>query len=224
MSIATNNYILIETIQPAKKKGSLFLPDQAIDTPRWGRVLDVGEGIYDYYGNMFPPNVAIGDYVFFMRHGPEKTDYSDMGLPPNLYVISEGDIYIKMKHRKDEIEPMGNYVHVRPLDDTVQKVTPGGIVLPDQVVERPCKGVVVSVGRGQRLAGGEYKRPPLSPGDIVRYRNHSAFVINFADLDDRDEELVIPYGDILLREVPDFAETLKKRIDNLNALEQGDDE
>jgi chaperonin GroES len=137
-----------------------------------------------------------------------------------LYLISEGDVYIKMKSPVSEIEPMGNYVHIRPLEDTVRRVTLGGIALPDQAIERPCKGVVVSIGKGQRLAGGTYKQPPLKVGDIVRYRSNSAFVISFKDLNKREDEVIVPYGDILLREIPEFDDIIRNRLSALK--DQGD--
>ena len=48
--------------------------------------------------------------------------------------------------------PLGEKVVVRRLD--AEEVTPGGIVLPDTVREKPQQGRVLSVGDGQLLADG----------------------------------------------------------------------
>jgi co-chaperonin GroES (HSP10) len=212
--LVTNNYVLIKLIKPKNEKASgLYMPDKAMDLPQWGWVLDVGEGLSDNYGNAYKPYLEPGELVYFMKHAPEKIDYSDKGLPEDLYVIGEGDVYIKMAASSDEtIIPLGNYVNVEPMEESVQKVSPGGIVLPDQVIERPTKGIVKSVGPGQRTIGGKYYSPRVSPGDIVRYRPHSTFTIKFegAGINKKDTYLVA-YGDIVAIEKDGFVEKIRDR-------------
>lgn len=222
--ICTNNYLLITLIEPKNETSSgIYLPDTALDKPRWGWVLSVGEGLSDVTGQVHKPPFSPGDLIYFMQHAPEKADYSDRGLGV-LYFVSEGDVWVKLKVAQDEdgnkitkIIPMGNFINIEPLEDTVKKQTEGGIFLPDQVVERPSKARVLAVGVGQRTMGGFYA-PRVKPGDIVRYRNISGFQVKFDDLGVKGgHATIIPYGDILAVEVDDFDAKLKERLNEYHS-------
>jgi len=221
MSFVTNNYILIKLIKSNEKLDSIVLPEKALDKPQWGYVLDCGEGLSDIYGNVFPPQFEAGELVYFMKHGPEKVDYSDVGLPEDLYIISEGDVYIKLKPSADgdvDIIPIGNFVHIEPLEDTVQKVSAGGIILPERAVQRPTKARVLSVGQGQRTVGGKYHAPRVRPGDIVRYRPHSTYKISFNDLGVNSEQHIVAYGDIVAVETEGFKEYIQEKLTHVKPL------
>jgi len=217
--MVTNNYLLIKLVKPKNEQSSgIYLPDKVLDKPQFGYVLDVGEGQCDIYGNEFHPDFEPGELVYFMKHGPEKIDYSDMGLPEDLYIISEGDVYLKVKKSADEdvnIIPIGNLVHIEPIEESVQKVTPGGIVLPDQVIERPTKGKVISVGQGQRTVGGKYHAPRVRPGDIIRYRANSTLLINLEGIGVGKSTYLVAYGDIVAIEVDQWKETLLSRLNSI---------
>jgi len=55
------------------------------------------------------------------------------------------------------LKPLGSRVVVEPLEEN--EVTAGGIVLPETAKEKPQKGVVLSVGPGDR--DDEGKRIPM---------------------------------------------------------------
>lgn len=218
MEMVTNNYLLVKMVkQKTKTSGGLELADQSLGEPQWGWVLDVGEGLCDMNGVTYKPDFEIGDLVYFEKHAPRKVDYTPEGLQV-LHIISEGDVRIKLRLAADgsaQVIPMGNYVHVEPLEDSVQKVTPGGIVLPDQIVERPTKGRVMAVGRGQRTASG-FHSPKVKPGDIVRYLDHAALEVRFRDINaDIDTKYLVSYGDIVLIETENYKEELQKRLDSI---------
>jgi len=217
--ITTNNYLLIKIVDAAEQSAAgIYIPEKHRDIPRWGWVLDVGEGVFDITGKVFHPPFEPGDLVYFMMHAPEKMDYSDKGLGV-LHFVSEGDIQIKLKvGRNDDgtktyqLMPIGNYVEIEPMEDMVRKQTEGGIFLPDQIIDRPSVAKVISVGPGQRTMTG-YGAPRVKPGDVVRYRMYSSQTIKFESLGlDRPATTIIPYGDVLAVEVPDFENLLKSRI------------
>jgi len=65
-------------------------------------------------------------------------------------------------------------VRLTPLDDYVvleqveaEKVSAGGILLPDSAQRRANEGVVIAVGRGRRLDSGRIVEPQLVPGQKV---------------------------------------------------------
>lgn len=223
LNLTTNNYLLVKYIEATKEtQGGIALPDRAVARPQWGQVLDFGEGLCDMNGKVHRPDFNIGDLVYFEKHAPEKVDFTldSCGI---LYIISEADVRVRVKILGDggvEVLPMGNYIYIEPIVEESQLKTTGGIYLPDQLIEKPTRAIVKAVGPGQKTAGG-YFPPPLIPGEIVRYRKHSAFSVKFEDLGiDKKEITIIPYGDILFREVSNYQSILKQRIEALSKKDE----
>jgi chaperonin GroES len=214
----TNNYCLIKCVKPKyETQGGLELPGTMRKVSRWGIILSVGEGLADMNGMVAPPPFEVGDLVYFHQHGPEKMDYSnestEIGM---LHVIGEGDILFTLKVSAEDgakIIPCGNLLHIQPIEESVAKVSPGGIILPDQVIERPSKARVIAVGRGQRTVGGYYP-PKVNPGDIVRYRNQAILSVKFDDVGIRDKEtFLVAYGDVVAVETEGYLEEIKEKLE-----------
>ena len=71
-------------------------------------------------------------------------------------------------------KPLANNLVVQRLDDE-QRVTPGGIVIPDSAVQRAVKSRVLAVGPGRVVASdGKIVEipldPRLQPGAIVEHQ------------------------------------------------------
>lgn len=65
------------------------------------------------------------------------------------------------------VRPLRDYIVVRP--DDMERLSSGGIVIPDTVTEKPMKGEVVSVGPG-KAGKNETTRPPdVSVGDRIMF-------------------------------------------------------
>ena len=71
-------------------------------------------------------------------------------------------------------------INLRPLDDRVvvepveaEKMTAGGIVLPDTAKEKPQRGAVLAVGPGKLLDSGERGEPSVAVGDEVIYGKYA---------------------------------------------------
>jgi len=89
------------------------------------------------------------------------------------------------------LKPLGNRVVVEPLEQ--EEVTAGGIVLPETAKEKPQKGLVLSVGPGERDDQG--KRIPLdvNPGDTVLFAKYSGTEIKL----DGKKLLILRESDLL---------------------------
>ena len=104
-----------------------------------------------------------------------------------------------MAKKKDEAKSSGD-MELQPLGDRVviereeaEKVTSGGIVLPDTAKDKPTRGKVVSVGEGRLLKDGKRCKLQVKAGDRVLF---SAYAGDNFKL--RDRELVLMReGDIL---------------------------
>ena len=70
-----------------------------------------------------------------------------------------------------KLKPLGNRVVVEPVEQ--EEVTAGGIVLPETAKEKPQKGMVLSVGPGERDDDGEFVPLEVKEGDKVLFAKYS---------------------------------------------------
>lgn len=95
--------------------------------------------------------------------------------------------------KEDEmpIQPLHNNVLVRRLDS--EKVTPGGIHIPDSSKEKPCEGEVVAVGPGTPLPNGTLWPTTVRVGDRVVYAKNAGQEIRI----ENEDRLIVRESDIL---------------------------
>lgn len=93
----------------------------------------------------------------------------------------------------DTIKPLADRVVVKPIER--EKMSKGGIVLPDTAKEKPQEGKVIAVGDGRLSDDG--KRVPMSVavGDIVIYSKYGGTEIKIND----EELMILRESDILAK-------------------------
>ncbi|MFT4257069.1 MAG: co-chaperone GroES [Pseudoxanthomonas sp.] len=89
--------------------------------------------------------------------------------------------------------------NLKPLNDRVvikrteeEKVSAGGIVIPDSATEKPIKGEVVAVGPGKTLDNGNVRAPAVKVGDQVLFGKYSGTEVKL----DGTDYLVVKEDDI----------------------------
>jgi len=89
---------------------------------------------------------------------------------------------------------------LRPLHDRVivkrveeEKLSAGGIVIPDSATEKPIRGKVLSVGNGKVLESGEVRKLDVKAGDTVLFGKYSGTEVKV----DGEELLVMREDDIM---------------------------
>jgi chaperonin GroES len=89
---------------------------------------------------------------------------------------------------------------LRPLHDRVivkrveeEKLSAGGIVIPDSATEKPIRGKVLSVGNGKILENGEVRKLDVKAGDTVLFGKYSGTEVKV----DGEELLVMREDDIM---------------------------
>jgi chaperonin GroES len=90
-----------------------------------------------------------------------------------------------------KIVPLGDHIVVKRIE--AEGVTGGGIVLPDNVREKPQQGRVLSVGEGRQLEDGSHAHPQVSEGDRVVFSSYAGTEIDV----DGIELLILREDDIL---------------------------
>ena len=89
---------------------------------------------------------------------------------------------------------------IRPLHDRVvikrqeeERMSAGGIVIPDSATEKPIRGKVVAVGNGKITDGGDVRKLDVKKGDTVLFGKYSGTEIKV----DGDDLLVMREEDIM---------------------------
>ncbi len=91
-------------------------------------------------------------------------------------------------------------MNIRPLHDRVvvrrveeERMSAGGIVIPDSATEKPDRGEVVAVGNGKILDNGEVRGLDLKVGDSVLFGKYSGTTVKV----EGEELLVMREDDVI---------------------------
>ena len=89
---------------------------------------------------------------------------------------------------------------IRPLHDRVvvkrveeERKSAGGIVIPDNVAEKPDQGEVIAVGNGKILEDGKVRPLDVKVGDRILFGKYSGTTVKV----EGDEYLVMREDDIM---------------------------
>jgi chaperonin GroES len=74
-----------------------------------------------------------------------------------------------------------------------EKLTKGGIIIPDTAKEKPIEGKVVAVGNGKVLKDGKVRPLEVHVGDVVLFGKYSGTEIKL----DGEEHVLIREDDVL---------------------------
>ena len=91
-------------------------------------------------------------------------------------------------------------MNIRPLHDRVvvrrveeERMSAGGIVIPDSATEKPDRGEVIAVGNGKILDSGETRSLDLKVGDSVLFGKYSGTTVKV----EGEELLVMREDDVI---------------------------
>lgn len=91
-------------------------------------------------------------------------------------------------------------MNIRPLHDRVvikrveeERMSAGGIVIPDSATEKPDRGEVVAVGNGKILDSGEIRALDVKVGDAVLFGKYAGTTVKV----DGDELMVMREDDVI---------------------------
>ena len=88
------------------------------------------------------------------------------------------------------IKPLHDRVVIKRMEE--EKLSAGGIVIPDSATEKPIKGEVVDVGTGKVLDNGQVRAPQVKVGDKVLFGKYSGTEVKL----DGVELLVVKEDDL----------------------------
>ena len=90
-----------------------------------------------------------------------------------------------------KIRPLHDRIIVKRMEE--ERVSAGGIVIPDSATEKPIKGEVIAVGNGKHLESGEIRKLDVKPGDKVLFGKYSGTEVKV----DGQELLVMKEDDVM---------------------------
>ncbi len=70
-----------------------------------------------------------------------------------------------------KLRPLHDRVIVKRLEE--ERVSAGGIVIPDSATEKPTRGKVIAAGKGLILASGEVRPISVKEGDTVLFGKYA---------------------------------------------------
>ncbi len=88
------------------------------------------------------------------------------------------------------IKPLYDRVVIKRMEE--EKLSAGGIVIPDSATEKPIKGEVIAVGTGKVLDNGQLRAPQVKVGDKVLFGKYSGTEVKL----DGQELLVVKEDDL----------------------------
>lgn len=81
--------IIVERLKKETETSSgIVIPDMATEKPDRGKVIAIGQGKYDDYGNLHPLEVKVGDFVLFGRYSGQAFKIDNR----ELLTMRENDI------------------------------------------------------------------------------------------------------------------------------------
>jgi chaperonin GroES len=89
-----------------------------------------------------------------------------------------------------KLKPLHDRVVIKRMEE--EKLSAGGIVIPDSATEKPIKGEVIAVGNGKALDNGSVRAPQVKVGDKVLFGKYSGTEVKL----DGTEYLVVKEDDI----------------------------
>lgn len=88
------------------------------------------------------------------------------------------------------IHPLHDRVVIKRMEE--ERMSAGGIVIPDSATEKPIKGEVVATGEGKMLDNGQMRKLSVKKGDKVLFGKYSGTEVKL----DGTEYLVVREDDI----------------------------
>ena len=90
-----------------------------------------------------------------------------------------------------KIRPLHDRVIVKRLEE--ERVSAGGIVIPDTAAEKPVQGKVVAVGKGKILEDGSVRALDVKVGDKILFGKYSGTEVKV----DGDDLVVMREEDVM---------------------------
>ena len=87
--------------------------------------------------------------------------------------------------RRMDVSPVGDRVLVRPV--APEKLTKGGLIIPDSATRHPQVGRVVAAGPGRHSVTGVLLPMPVKPGDLVFFSRYAGSAVKMG----QDDALVL---------------------------------
>ena len=88
------------------------------------------------------------------------------------------------------IKPLYDRVVIKRMEE--EKMSAGGIVIPDTAAEKPIRGKVIAVGKGKILESGEVRPLDVKVGDHILFGKYSGTEVKL----DGTDYLVVKEDDI----------------------------
>ncbi len=95
-----------------------------------------------------------------------------------------------------KLRPLHDRVIVKRMEE--ERMSAGGIVIPDSATEKPVRGEVLAVGNGKILENGEKRPLDISKGDTILFGKYSGTEVKVDG-----EELLVMREEVIMAIIED---------------------
>lgn len=193
---ALNNYTVLEMLKEGLEiRKGIYVPEVLMGEPRWAKVLDVGEGVPDFDGNIVKPEwPKPGHLAYVMNHGRQHIPVWEEGELKYLDIASVLDILAVWDEESMSLIPLGQGIEVEPIEAPDQV---NGIYIPDSQKIISGFGKVISVGKGWRAVNGKEVPFQVKVGDIIAYKPLEIMKVDMRPLGFQCEKEIVYHGAVL---------------------------
>ncbi len=117
-------------------------------------------------------------------------------------------------------KPLSDRVLIKPTTDGKERISRGGILLPDTVKDRPREGIVVKIGNGINDITGKLVPMEIKKGDKVAFHKNMGSEITIDSVDYlimRESEVLIILDRLEEEEV--LTEVMSKTVGNNSKIQ-----
>jgi chaperonin GroES len=124
------------------------------------------------------------------RPGPDERANKWLVVLKN-HLLNFKPILFFLRSIQMKLRPLHDRVIVKRMEE--ERMSAGGIVIPDSATEKPIRGEVLSVGNGKILDNGEQRSLDIKAGDKILFGKYSGTEVKV----DGEELLVMREDDIM---------------------------
>ena len=194
------DWLAVKRDEPAKQKGLIILPENRSQTEEaiLGTVLGVGPGRTYDSGVHLLMGVAVGARVLISKYAGQELrlrggnqSHPQLGKEGEVMIIPEVDVYAEILADGATLRPLYDRVVIKR--GAEEKVSRGGIIIPDMAKEKALEGEVLAVGSGKVLPNGRMRALVLRSGDRVLFGKYGGTEVEVGG----DKLMILREDDVL---------------------------
>lgn len=186
-----NNIVIKMRSQSNQVRGGLYMIKATEKVVRWGEIIGVGQGTYDFFGNMVHPVLKPGQLAYVAAHGQHSI--SEAHETDKIVMANELDIYTTYDPETNAIQPIGHRVEITKIPPPTSV---NGLYLTTSSTRLANMAVIRTLGTGLSTLGDKPIPFQVKVGDVVYLNPLNTIAIDLNGVDVNETRYLIDEGSI----------------------------